>query len=158
MSVSFKIAEQFSANLKGASLLMQVNQVPWCGFKFFKMFNKLALVNMHMIGNISQLVGSLEYSSCIKLKIQLTSSSKFYKTIYVCLTVLREEDVEVDVLCFDYGTSEILSVNNVYPGLDANWTSIREQAVPCKIAGVKPASSVINIWRTVVNAIKMFIG
>ena len=59
--------------------------------------------------------------------------------------------MEVDVFCFDYGTSEILSINKVYPGLDTNWTSLRAQAVPCKIAGVKPVSSfdlVMNMYQS----------
>ena len=41
--------------------------------------------------------------------------------------------------CLDYGTSEIVPVENIYPGLDT-WNGIHEQTVPCKLAGVKPVS------------------
>ena len=48
----------------------------------------------------------------------------------------------MDVYCLDYGTSEILPIQNIYPGLDTSgkWTEIVEQARPCRLAGVKPVS------------------
>ena len=44
--------------------------------------------------------------------------------------------------CLDYGTSEILPIQNIYPGLDTwwRWTDVVEQAKPCRLAGVKPVS------------------
>ena len=40
----------------------------------------------------------------------------------------------------DYGTSEILPIQSIYPGLDTTGTDVVEQVMPCSLAGVKPVS------------------